>query len=207
MKKILPQNVENLIEEFNRLPGIGPKLAARLTFYLISKPTSDVERLSNTVGDIKKNLHHCLQCFNITSDNPHCEICKDPKRDQKIICVVEQPLDVIAIEKTGIFSGIYHVLGGNISPIEGIGPENLNIKPLTNRLKNLKIKSSEKIEVIIATNPSLEGEATAMYLSGELSKIPNIKVTRIARGLPAGGDLEYTDEITLSKALEGRREY
>jgi len=203
VKKIIPDNVQNLIDELSRLPGIGPKLAARLVFYLISKPETDIERLSGAIARIKENLRRCPQCYNITEGSEQCVICQDPTRSKNLICVVEQPLDVVAIEKTGIFSGIYHVLGGNISPIEGIGPENLNIKPLIDRLK----KSKEEAEVIIATNPSLEGEATAMYLAKELAKLKSIKVTRIARGIPAGGDLEYADEITLSKALEGRIKY
>lgn len=208
MSKIIPDSVSNLIEEFARLPGIGPKTASRLTFYLLSKPEAEIQRFAQTLGNLKKSLSYCQNCFNITTE-PLCQICQDPKRDKNKIMVVEEPLDIVALEKTG-FEGAYHVLGGVISPIEGIGPDNLRIKELLE-----KIKETPQIkEIILATDPSLEGEATAMYLAGEIKKIQlslagktKIKVTRIARGLPVGGDLEYADEITLTRALEGRREY
>ena len=208
MTKILPESVEKLIEEFSKLPGVGPKTASRLTFYLLTKPDLEIENFGQRVLNLKKNLTFCQNCFNITEKSP-CVICQDPRRDQTTIMVVEEPLDIVALEKTG-FSGLYHVLGGVISPIDGIGPEDLRISQL---LEKIKKKAGLK-EIILATDPSLEGEATAMYLAKEISKIKdqkskmgNIQITRIARGLPVGGDLEYADEITLTRALEGRREY
>jgi len=199
--KILPDSVQNLIDEFGKLPGIGPKTASRLAFYLLTKSDQDVESLGQAVTNLKKNLVICSTCFNIGEKSP-CDICADPKRDKSKLMVVEEPLDVVALNKTG-FDGLYHVLGGVISPIDGIGPENLRIKELLAKLKKNGIK-----EVILATDPSLEGEATAMYIAKQIIKegLKN-KVTRIARGLPVGGDLEYADEITLTRALEGRNEY
>lgn len=203
---MLPKSIENLIEEFSRLPGVGPKTAARLTFYLLTKADSDVEKLSQAIGDLKSTLIKCQKCYNIAESSP-CKICDDPSRDQKTVCVAEEPLDIVALEKTG-YRGIYHVLGGVISPIDGIGPENLHIKELYGRLKD------DISEIILATNPSLEGEATAIYLVRQIENLKKeskinqkIKVTRIARGLPIGGDLEYADEVTLRRAIEGRREY
>jgi len=203
MSKILPESVSKLIEEFSKLPGIGPKTASRLTFYLLSKSPHDVQSLGEAVTDLRKNLKYCEICFNITEESP-CVICKDEKRDKSIIMIVEEPLDIVAMEKTG-FEGIYHVLGGVISPIEGIGPENLKIAEILAKIK----KDGRIKEVILATDPSLEGEATSMYLAREIAKqgSSKVKVTRLARGLPVGGDLEYADEITLTRALEGRREY
>lgn len=202
---IIPDSITNLIEEFSKLPGIGPKTASRLTFYLLTKPDTDVSRFGRTLLDLKKNLKYCEICYNITEESP-CKICSDLQRDKSKIIIVEEPLDVIAIEKTG-FGGIYHVLGGVISPIEGIGPENLRISQILERIK----KDAVIEEIILATDPSLEGEATAMYLSDVIGKIDlgkrKVKVTRIARGLPIGGDLEYADEVTLTRALEGRKEY
>ncbi len=202
MSKILPDSISDLIEEFSRLPGIGPKTASRLTFYLLNKPDEDIERFSQVLGDFKKSLKYCKNCFNITEESP-CEICSNPARLKDKIMVVEEPLDIVALEKTD-YDGHYHVLGGVISPIEGIGPENLRIAEILDKVKKNGIK-----EIILATDPSLEGEATAMYLSKEIQKldIKKLKITRIARGLPVGGDLEYADEITLRRALEGRREY
>ncbi len=202
MSKILPDSICDLIEEFSRLPGIGPKTASRLTFYLLNKPDEDIQRFSQVLGDFKKSLKYCKNCFNITEESP-CEICSNPTRDKDKIMVVEEPLDIVALEKTD-YDGIYHVLGGVISPIEGIGPENIRIAEILDKVKKNGIK-----EIILATDPSLEGEATAMYLSKEIQKldIKKLKITRIARGLPVGGDLEYADEITLRRALEGRREY
>jgi len=201
--KILPDSVSKLIEEFSKLPGVGPKTASRLTFYLLSKSEPDLQKFGEAVLNLKKHLEICQSCYNITEKSP-CEICEDPKRDKSILMVVEEPLDIVALEKTG-FTGRYHVLGGVISPIEGIGPENLRIGELL-----AKIKEDRKIkEIILATDPSLEGEATAMYLAREIQKLslPKLMITRIARGLPVGGDLEYADEITLTRALEGRKEY
>lgn len=207
MATSIPKSVQRLIEEFGRLPGIGPKSASRLTFYLLTKPEEDLERLSEAVGNLRKNLIICENCFNIAESNP-CTICADETRDKKKLCVVEEPLDVVAIERTG-FDGFYHVLGGVISPINGIGPENLRMAELFGKLTDGKIE-----EIILATDPSLEGEATAMFISHSVAerktkneKLKNLKLTRIARGLPVGGDLEYADEMTLTRALEGRKEY
>lgn len=198
---LLPQSVENLIEELSKLPGVGPKTAGRLVFYLLTKPESDIEKLSEAVKNLKKELVTCKECFNVSESSP-CIICSDSKRDKEIIMVVEEPLDVVALSKTE-FGGLFHVLGGVISPIDGIGPDNLRIKELIDKLKKGEVK-----EVILATDPSLEGEATAMYISKKIQKENiSLKVTRIARGLPVGGDLEYADEITLTRALEGRNEY
>lgn len=205
---ILPKSLQKVIEEFSKLPGIGNKSASRLAFYLINQPKIASEEFGNALLDLNTNLKTCKICFNIT-ENETCTICSDPKRDKKVICVVEHPLDVLAIEKTGEFNGVYHVLGGAISPVDGIGPEDLKIEELLNRIKSDGIQ-----EVILATNPSLEGEATALYiqkeitaLKSEIKSIKDLKITRIARGLPVGGDLEYADEITLSRAFEGRKEY
>ncbi len=204
---MLPKSVQNLIEEFSKLPGIGPKTAARLTFYLLNKAENDVQKLGESVINLKKGLIFCSVCYNISEQNP-CVICQDNSRDKQIICVIEEPLDIIAVEKTD-FKGTYHVLGGVISPIDGIGPEDLRIGQLIDKIKN----NSSINEVILATDPSLEGEATSMYIlekikqlkdEGQINK--NLKVTRLARGLPVGGDLEYADEVTLKRALEGRNE-
>ncbi|MFA6492983.1 MAG: recombination mediator RecR [Patescibacteria group bacterium] len=206
MTKIIPDSVLSLIEEFSRLPGIGPKTASRLTFYLLTKPESDIQRFGQALLDLKKNLKYCECCFNITENSP-CEICSSKERKRDEVMIVEEPLDIVALEKTG-FRGVYHVLGGVISPIEGIGPENLRISEILEKIK----KDEEIEEIILATDPSLEGEATSMYLAQSIKKLDlqdkrKIKVTRIARGLPIGGDLEYADEITLTRAIEGRREY
>ncbi len=205
---ILPKSLQKVIEEFSKLPGIGSKSASRLAFYLINQPKSASKEFGNSLLDLNTNLKNCKTCFNIC-ENEICSLCSDPKRDKKVICVVEHPLDVLAIEKTGEFNGIYHVLGGAISPVDGIGPDNLKIQQLLSRVKLYGIS-----EIILATNPSLEGEATALYIQKEISalmqKDKNLKtlmITRIARGLPVGGDLEYADEITLSRAFEGRKEY
>lgn len=199
---LLPHSIENLIEEFGRLPGIGPKTASRLVFYLLSRPNLDVENLGEAVINLKKNLKYCQSCFNITEVDP-CQICANPKRDQTNIMVVEEPLDIVALEKTQ-YDGLYFTLGGVISPIDGIGPENLRISEFLAKIE----KTPEIKEVILATDPSLEGEATSMYIDSQIRKKGyKVKVTRIARGLPVGSDLEYADEITLTRALEGRREY
>ena len=203
---IIPASVQKMIDEFSKLPGIGPKTASRLTFYLLHRSDQDVQELGEAVVNLKNKIKKCPQCLNIT-DSDLCLICADSKRDNSKILVVESPLDIIALEKTGEYNGLYHVLGGVISPVDGIGPEDIEIPSLIKRVNFDKDKISE---IIIATNPDLEGEATAMYLQKQIdSQIKNkkFKVTRIARGLPVGGDLEYADEITLSRALEGRREY
>jgi recombination protein RecR len=207
---ILPKSVQKLVDAFNKLPGIGPKTAARLTFYLLSQPESEIQELGKAIYHLKRNLVYCSQCFNISEQDP-CSVCQDPKRDHRVILVVESPLDVLAVEKTQEYRGLYHVLGGVISPVDDIGPEDIRIKELLDRIK----KGFHNIsEIILATSPDLEGEATAMYLAQQINKIKQenpkiakIKITRIARGLPVGIDLEYADEITLTRALEGRKEY
>jgi recombination protein RecR len=198
--QIIPQTIQNLIDEFSKLPGIGPKTAQRLTFHLLRRPERSSEDLGKAATELKQGITFCNICCNFT-DNDICSICGDTTRDKSIICVVSEPLDVVALEKSRGYKGLYHVLGGVISPIEGIGPDDLFIAQLLSRLKSEKID-----EVIIATNPNLEGEATALYIQ-KLIQPTSIKITRIARGLPVGGDLEYADEITLSRALEGRRDY
>lgn len=193
-------SIEKLIESFAKLPSIGNKTAARLAFYMLNANEEETQEFINSILTAKKNLKYCSQCFNISDTDP-CPICANSKRNHASICVVEDVRDVIAMERTHEFKGVYHVLHGSISPMNGIGPEDIKIKELLNRLAG-----EEKIEeVIIATNPRVEGEATAMYLS-KLIKPFGIKVTRIAHGVPVGGDIEYADEITLTKALEGRRE-
>lgn len=192
-------SIAQLIEQFTKLPGIGRKTAQRLAFYVINMPNQDVKNLAEAIVKAKRNVKYCSICVNLT-DQEVCNICSDKKRDPQMICVVEDPRDVVAMEKTKEFRGYYHVLHGAISPLEGIGPEDIKIRELLLRLSNDNVK-----EVVIATNPNIEGEATAMYIS-KLLKPMGIKVTRIAHGIPVGGDLEYADEITLAKALEGRRE-
>ena len=194
-------SIEKLIESFERLPSIGHKTAARLAFYMLNSSEEETLEFVNSIINAKKNLKYCSICFNITDTDP-CPICKNEKRDKTSICVVEDVRDIIAMEKTHEFKGVYHVLHGSISPMNGIGPEDIKIKELLNRIQ---LSEGNIKEIIIATNPKVEGEATAMYLS-KLIKPFGIKVTRIAHGIPVGGDLEYTDEITLTKALEGRRE-
>jgi recombination protein RecR len=195
-----PRAVTQLIEEFHRLPGIGPKTAQRLTFYLLRAPKEQAEALAKALTLLKERIVTCSVCSNIAEEDP-CAICRDESRDQSIICVVEEPLDVLAIERTREYHGLYHVLHGAISPVEGIGPEDLRIQELLDRLQ----RNGSVREVVLATNPNLEGEATAMYLE-RLIKPLGIRLTRLARGLPVGGDLEYADEVTLTRALEGRRE-
>jgi len=196
--------VARLIEAFARLPGIGPKTAQRLTFYLLRAPDAEARTLARALIAVRDEVVFCERCFNI-SDAPLCPICRDPGRDDSKLCIVEEPLDVLAIERTGEFRGRYHVLHGAISPIDGIGPERLKIRELLERVDGA-VASGERIdEVIIATNPTLEGEATAMYLGERLEGRVG-SVTRIARGLPVGGDLEYADDVTLIRALQGRRE-
>jgi len=198
--RIIPQNVQSLIDEFSRLPGIGPKTAQRLTFYLLRSSEKDLGNLGEAVLNLKNDIKTCSVCSNIAESDP-CYICEDPQREKINICVVEEPLDVVAVERTGKFNGLYHVLGGVISPIEGVGPDDLFIKELIERLRGGEVE-----EIILATNPSVEGEATALYLQKLINPL-NIKITRIARGLPVGGDLEYADEVTLSRAIEGRLDY
>lgn len=200
----IPRAVEKLIESFQKLPGIGPKTAQRLAFYLLFVPQSELDDFAVNLSDLKKNTVLCSICFNIGDQDP-CEVCLDPHREKNIICVVEDPLDVIALEKSGKFTGIYHVLHGVIDPLNNMGPDDIYIPQLLQRIKNSELGIKE---IILSTNPTMEGEATAMYLLRELKNVnKELKVTRIGRGLPIGADLEYADEITLTRALEGRREY
>ncbi|HAE61102.1 MAG TPA: recombination protein RecR [Eubacteriaceae bacterium] len=192
-------SLSKLINELARLPGIGNKTAQRLAMHLLKVPKQESEALAKAIIDAKNKIKYCSKCFNITDEDP-CRICNDSKRDPKTICVVQEPKDIIAIEKTRDYRGKYHVLQGAISPMDGIGPNDIRIKELIQRLQNEDVE-----EVIVATNPTIEGEATAMYLS-KLIKPSGIKVTRIAHGIPVGGDLEYADEVTLAKSLEGRHE-
>lgn len=192
-------SIEKLIESFEKLPSIGHKTAQRLAFYMLDLSNEEAEEFTNSILNAKKNLHFCSKCFNISDTDP-CNICANPKRDQSIICVVEDVRDVLAMERTHEYKGVYHVLHGSISPMNGVGPDDIKIKELLSRLMAGNVK-----ELILATNPRVEGEATSMYIS-KLVKPLGIKTTRIARGIPVGGDLEYTDEITLTKALEGRSE-
>jgi len=196
---VYAQPVQELIDELGRLPGIGPKSAQRIAFHLLKMEKVDALRLARAITEAKDRVAFCERCFNI-AEGPLCDLCADDRRDSTVLCVVEEPRDIVAVEKTQEFNGRYHVLQGAISPIEGIGPEQLRVRELLARLD-----SDEVTEVILCTNPNLEGEATAMYLS-RLLKDLQVKVTRIASGLPVGGDLEYADELTLGRALEGRRE-
>ncbi|MFW6386934.1 MAG: recombination mediator RecR [Bacillota bacterium] len=194
-----PRPMGKLIGELSKLPGIGPKTARRLAFYLLGKDKSDVERLAGAMVAAREKTRYCSQCNNLTEHDP-CEYCSSEDRDRSMICVVESPRDVLVMENTGEYSGLYHVLHGSISPMDGVGPDDIEIKNLLPRIKEHDVE-----EVIVATDPNTEGDATAMYL-GKLLKPLGVKVTRIAHGLPVGGDLEYADEVTLSRALEGRRE-
>ena len=203
MTSAVIEPVARLIESFARLPGIGPKTAQRLTYHLLRAPDAEARALARALIAVRDEVVFCDRCFNI-SDAPLCPICRDPGRDESRLCVVEEPLDVLAIDRTGEFRGRYHVLHGAISPIDGIGPERLKIRELLARVDQLAAEGSRIEEVIIATNPTLEGEATAMYLNERLEGHVG-SVTRIARGLPVGGDLEYADDVTLIRALQGRR--
>ena len=197
MSKFIP-SINKLIDEFSRLPGIGKKSAQRLAFYVINMEQSDAYSFAESILEVKRKIKYCEKCFNIT-ESELCDICSDQKRDKTLICVVESPRDLIAIENTKEFHGYYHVLHGAISPMDGIGPNEVKIRELI-----LRLQEDDTNEIIIATNPTIEGEATAMYIS-KLLKGTDIKVTRLAHGIPVGGDLEYADEITLAKAIEGRR--
>jgi recombination protein RecR len=188
-----------LIEEFYKLPGIGPKSAQRLAYYLLRTPASEAQSLAQAIIEVKERVTLCSACQNVTEIDP-CRVCSGDSRDRSAICVVEEPLDILAIERTGSYKGLYHVLHGAISPMDGIGPEDLKVSELLGRLRDGAVQ-----EVILATNPNLEGEATAMYLSRLLTPL-GLKVTRLARGLPMGGDLEYADDVTLTRAFEGRQE-
>jgi len=191
--------VQALIDELGRMPGVGPKSAQRIAFYLLKLPKEDAQRLAHAITEVKDRISFCTRCFNV-AEGELCALCLDERRDPTLVCVVEEPRDIVAVEKTQEFRGRYHVLQGAINPIEGVGPEQLRVKELLTRLDAEGI-----VEVILCTNPNIEGEATAMYLA-RLLKPLGLKVTRIASGLPVGGDLEYADELTLGRALEGRRE-
>jgi recombination protein RecR len=193
--------VQDLIDEFSRLPGIGPKSAQRVAFHLLKLSDADARRLANAITVVKERVSLCETCFNV-ADSPTCEFCRDPRRDRSMVCVVQEPPDIVAIERTREFKGLYHVLQGAISPIEGVNPDDLRIKELLTRLQGGPEEGVS--EVIVATNPNTEGEATAMYLARLLGPL-GVKVTRLASGLPVGGDLEYADEVTLGRAFVGRR--
>jgi recombination protein RecR len=196
---VTPPPVTRLIEAFAQLPGIGPKTASRLTFYLLRRPAEQSHALADALREMADNTRFCSTCFNITEQSP-CSVCSDDARDRSTLCIVEEPLDVIAIDRTGDYRGLYHVLHGAISPVDGVGPDELRIRELLARLDHEPVQ-----EVLLATNPNLEGEATAMYIA-RLIQQPGIRVTRLARGLPVGGDLEYADADTLGRALKGREE-
>ena len=202
----LPVPLERLIQELSRLPGIGEKTAGRLAFHMLKAQKSEVTALAESIGKLKNEISLCVTCFGLSEvvpgggDATGCKVCQDPRRDKEQVCVVEEPVDMMAVERSGAFRGVYHVLHGAISPLDGMGPESLKIKDLMVRIKGLEIR-----EVILATNPTVAGEATALYLAKVIKPL-GIKVSRIARGLPMGGELEYTDAVTLSSALDGRRE-
>ncbi|MDQ4006317.1 MAG: recombination mediator RecR [Actinomycetota bacterium] len=191
--------IQDLVDELNRLPGIGPKSAQRLAFHLVKSPAPDAKRLAEAIVQAKERVRFCRECFGV-SEGELCKLCADPTRDAEMICVVEEPKDVSVLERSGAIKGRYHVLGGAISPMQGVGPDDLRVRELLDRVGRNGVR-----EVILATNPNLEGNATAMYVAGLLKPL-NIKVTRLASGLPVGGDLEYADEVTLGQALEGRRD-
>ena len=197
---MLPKAVQRVIEQFGRLPGIGQKTAERLTFYLLKQHSQKLEDFGESVKTLRQNLLFCEVCHNLSETN-RCIICENPKRDSTVLCVVEEVLDIMAFEKTGEFNGLYHVLQGVISPVNGVSPQDLTIDSLQERVTNQNIQ-----EIILATNPTIEGEATALYISKTLQPF-EIKITRIARGLPTGSDLEYADRLTLSRSLQGRQEY
>ena len=194
-----PEPVARLIDALQRLPGIGPKTAQRLTFFLLKRPADEVRELSESLVAVKDKIVYCRTCFNVTDEDP-CRLCDDPGRDARLLCVVEEPNDLLAMERTGEYRGRYHVLLGALSPLDGVGPDDLKVRELLARIEAGAVE-----EVILATNPNVEGEATALYLARLLRPL-GVRITRIARGLPVGGDLEYADQVTLSKALEGRRE-
>lgn len=202
----IPKTIRTLIESFEKLPGIGPKTAQRLTFYLLHVPQGQLDNFALSLSSLKKDTVICSNCYMIDEKDP-CSICSDMQRDQGLVCVVEEPLDVLALEKGGRYRGLYHVLHGRIDPLNNIGPDEIYISPLIKRLTTGSNENSIK-EVIIATNPTMEGEATAMYIQKQLkSQNSEVKITRIGRGLPVGGDLEYADDITLQRAMEGRSEF
>ena len=194
--------IEDLTGELARLPGIGRKTAQRLTYFLLKRPPEEMRRLARVIEDVAERVHACSRCGNLTEEDP-CSLCANPRRDHALICVVEEASDIGAIERTGEYRGVYHVLGGRLSPLEGVGPDELNIKALLDRVRGEG--AAVVSEVIVATNPSVEGEATALYLQRLIQPL-GIRVTRLARGLPVGGDLEYADGVTIAQALSGRRD-
>ena len=199
----IPKTIQNLIESFEKLPGVGPKTAQRLTFYLLHVPQTELDKFAGSLSDLKKGTIICSICFMIDEEDP-CSICSDKTRDRTTVCVVEQPLDVLALEKGRNYKGIYHVLHGRIDPLNNIGPDEIFVNQLLKRVKN----STEIEEVILSTNPTMEGEATAMYIAKQLKlQSPQLKVSRIGRGLPVGADLEYADDVTLQRAMDGRSIY
>jgi recombination protein RecR len=200
MSQTLAEPIARLIEEFGKLPGVGPKTAQRLTFYLLRQPAEEAHALAEAIADVKEKIVFCSTCFNLSASDP-CQFCADPGRDRSRICVVEEPLDILALDKTGIYKGLYHVLHGSFSPMEGILEDDLRIRELVQRLQTGEVE-----EVILATNATVEGEATANLVRTRL-RPSGVRVTRLAQGLPIGSDLEYADDYTLSRALEGRREY
>ena len=201
---IIPKAIQNLIESFEKLPGVGPKTAQRLTFYLLHVPQGELDKFALSLENLKKNTILCSNCLMIDEKDP-CSICSDSQRDKSTICVVEEPLDVLAIEKGRSYKGVYHVFHGKIDPLNNIGPDEIYVAPLLSRLKTQKAKVKE---IILATNPTMEGEATAMYIAKQIkAQNSKVKITRIGRGLPVGADLEYADETTLQRAMEGRDEY
>ncbi len=205
---LLPKSLSRVIESFERLPGIGPKTAQRLAFYLLHVPQENLDLFAASLTDLKRHTVLCSRCKNVTEDDP-CVVCQNSGRDTGLICVVEQPTDVLSIEKTGKYHGVYHVLHGAIDPLNNIGPDEIYLTDLLTRLEK---STAVQLEVILATNPNMEGEATAMYITRSIAKLVSekgkaIKVTRLAHGLPVGADIEYADEVTLSRALEGRREF
>lgn len=207
---LLPKSLSRVIESFERLPGVGPKTAQRLAFYLLHVPQGDLESFAQSLKDLKSHTVLCSICKNVTEQDP-CVVCSQPSRDQRLICVVEQPTDVLSVEKTGKFKGVYHVLHGSIDPLNNIGPDEIYLSDLLRRLE--KLSGEADIEVILATNPNMEGEATSMYIQKQIQQVTGnskqltVKVTRLAHGLPVGADIEYADEVTLSRALEGRTTY
>lgn len=207
MSSFLPPSIQKVIDEFSRLPGIGPKSAQRLAMHLLHSPEMRVAELAGAVSGVKVGLRFCEECFNI-AEGERCSFCADPRRQKEQICVVEEILDVIALERTGQFKGLYHVLHGVLSPVDGIGPEQIKVDDLRRRVEDTLASGivTGEMEIIIATNPSLEGETTAMYITKMLKPL-GVRVTRIGRGLPVGGDLDYADEVTLTRALQGRLEY
>lgn len=205
---LLPKSLSRVIESFERLPGVGPKSAQRLAFYLLHVPQEDLDQFASSLENLKRNTVLCSICKNVTERDP-CVVCSNPNRDTRTVCVVEQPTDVLSIEKTGKFQGVYHVLHGSIDPLNNIGPDEIYIADLLKRLKDARYPVEE---VIVATNPNMEGEATAMYIQKQIDRLAEqagsiIKVSRLAHGLPVGADIEYADEVTLSRALEGRTAY